>query len=132
MKKKTPRISEAEWQVMEVLWSQSPLATRNIVEILTQTTSWKRETIRTLINRLVQKKALDFKQNGRLHFFYPIVDEDQCLQAEATSFLRRFNERAVEPILSTFVEHAQLSPDQIKRLRQLLQKKDKGKTPKTR
>ncbi|MFC1762327.1 BlaI/MecI/CopY family transcriptional regulator [Planctomycetota bacterium] len=125
MKKKTPRISEAEWQVMEVLWSQSPLTTRNIVEILTQTTSWKRETIRTLISRLVQKKALDFKQKGRLYFYYPIVDEDQCLQTEAKSFLSRFNERAVEPILSTFVEQARLSPEQIKRLRRILQ--DKGK-----
>jgi BlaI family penicillinase repressor len=123
--KKVPRISEAEWQVMELLWHQSPLGTSSIVEALTRTTNWKRETIRTLINRLVQKKALSFEQKGRKYFFYPIVDEADCVRAEAKSFLRRFSDRAVEPILLTFVEQARLSPEQIKRLRQLLQ--DKGK-----
>ena len=57
--KRTPKISEAEWEVMKVLWEDSPKTANDIVEELTGTTSWKRETIRTLINRLVAKKALN-------------------------------------------------------------------------
>ena len=60
--RKTPRISEAEWEVMKVLWKKSPMTANDIVKELTGKTHWKRETIRTLINRLVGKKVLKFSR----------------------------------------------------------------------
>ena len=63
--KKVPRISEAEWEVMKVLWDASPITANQIVEILSKRTFWQRETIRTLINRLVRKKAIQFEKQGR-------------------------------------------------------------------
>lgn len=125
--KKTARISEAEWQVMEVLWKRSPLTANTIVEALTGATDWKRETIRTLINRLVQKKAVGFEPKGRRYHYYPLVKEGECLRAEARSFLQRFSSRSVEPVLVAFVEHAHLSHDQIERLRKILDEKGRKK-----
>ena len=63
--KKMPKISEAEWEVMKVLWGHSPATANHVVEVLSGRTHWQRETIRTLINRLVQKKAVGFEKNGR-------------------------------------------------------------------
>lgn len=62
--RKVPRISESEWEVMKVLWESSPLTANDIVEVLSKRASWQRETIRTLINRLVQKKAVRFEKKG--------------------------------------------------------------------
>ncbi len=121
--KKTPRISEAEWEVMQVLWKTSPLTANDIVEKLTGKTPWKRETIRTLINRLVQKKAIGFEKKGRQYDYFPLVTEAQCIKTETQSFLRRFGGRSIEPMLAAFVEEKQLSAEKIAKLRQILDEK---------
>jgi len=121
---KTPRISESEWEVMKVLWERSPLTANEIVEILMKKTAWHRETIRTLINRLVQKGAVAFNKEGRQHHYYPHVSEAECTHAETQSFLRRVRVSAIEPMLAAFVEEHRLSAEQIARLKQILDGKD--------
>jgi BlaI family penicillinase repressor len=118
--KKTPRVSEAEWEIMQVLWKTSPMTANDIVEELSGKTPWKRETIRTLINRLVQKKALGFEKKGRQYDYFPLVTKTECILEETKSFLRRFHDGSIEPMLAAFVEEEQLSPEKIARLRQIL------------
>ena len=118
--KKVPKISEAEWQVMKLLWKQSPMTANDIVETLSKETSWKRETIRTLINRLVRKKALDFKKQSRQYLYFPLVDESECVMEETRSFLDRVHGGSIEPMLAAFVESEKLSHEEIARLKQIL------------
>ncbi len=120
--KKTPNISEAEWEVMKVLWKSSPATANDIVKKLSGKTHWKRETIRTLINRLVQKKAVGFKKKGRQYHYFPLVTEGECIKAEARSFLKRLGGGSIEPMLAAFVEEERLSPEKLARLRRLLKK----------
>ncbi len=120
---KTPRISEAEWEVMKVLWKTSPRTANEIVKELTGKTHWKRETIRTLINRLVQKKVLGFEKKGRQYDYFPLVTEAQCIGAETESFVKRFGGGSIEPMLAAFIEEEHLSTEKIARLRQLLDEK---------
>ncbi|MFC1794060.1 BlaI/MecI/CopY family transcriptional regulator [Planctomycetota bacterium] len=117
---KTPRISEAEWEVMKVLWKTSPKTANEIVEELTGKTHWKRETIRTLINRLVQKKALSFEKKGRQYNFFPRLTEAEGIRAEAESFVKRIGGGSIEPMLAAFVEEKQLSAEKIDRLKRIL------------
>ena len=121
--KKMPNISEAEWEVMKVLWKTSPLTANAIVENLTGSTSWKRETIRTLINRLVQKKALGFKKKGRQYDYFPLVSEAECVRAETKLFLNRLGSSSIEPMLAEFVEEKKMSPEKIAKLKQILDQK---------
>jgi len=123
MKKKTPNISEAEWEVMKILWRSAPLTANAIVKQLTGKTQWKRETIRTLINRLVQKKALGFKKKGRQYDYFPLVSEAECVRAETKSFLSRFGSSSIEPMLAAFVEEKKMSPEKITRLKRILDQK---------
>jgi BlaI family penicillinase repressor len=113
--KKTPKISEAEWEVMKVLWSTSPATANEIVKILCGMTVWKRETIRTLINRLVQKKAVGFEKKGRQYHYFPLVTKGECVRAETRSFVKRFG-GSIEPMLAAFVEEEKLSPEKLARL----------------
>jgi len=129
--KKTPKISDAEWEVMKVLWGTSPATANDIVKNLSGKTPWKRETIRTLINRLVQKKAVGFEKKGRQYHYFPLVTEGECVRAEARSFLKRLGGGSIEPMLAAFVEEENLSPERIARLREILKKAtDKGKKKK--
>jgi len=124
--KKTPRISEAEWEVMKVLWSKSPKTANEIVKVLSKKTSWKRETIRTLINRLVQKKAVGFEKKGRQYHYFPLATEAECVREETKSFLKRVHGGSIEPMLTSFVEEEQLSPEKIARLRRILDEAEAG------
>jgi BlaI family penicillinase repressor len=121
--RRTPRISEAEWEVMKVLWEKSPLTANEIVETLSKGTRWQRETIRTLINRLVLKKAVGFEKEGRQHHYYPKVAEADCVKTETRSLLRRFRVGAIEPMLAALVEEQHLSAEQIARLKEILDAK---------
>ena len=124
--KKTPRISEAEWEVMKVLWRKSPKTANEIVKILSKKTSWKRETIRTLINRLVQKKAVGFEKKGRQYHYFPLVTEAECVREETKSFLKRVHGGSIEPMLTSFVEEEKLSAEKIARLRRILDEVEAG------
>ncbi len=129
--KKTPKISEAEWEVMKVLWGTSPATANDIVKRLSGKTPWKRETIRTLINRLVQKKAVGFEKKGRQYHYFPLVTEAECIKAEARTFLKRLGGGSIEPMLAAFVEEEYLSGEKIARLRKILKKAtDEGKKKK--
>lgn len=121
--KKTPKISEAEWEVMQVLWKTFPMTANDIVDELTGKTSWKRETIRTLINRLVQKKAAGFEKKGRQYHYFPKMSEAECIRAETKSFLSRFGSSSIEPMLAAFVEEQKLSPEKIAELKRILDQK---------
>jgi BlaI family penicillinase repressor len=123
--KKIPKISEAEWQVMKLLWKRSPLTANDIVETLSKDTSWKRETIRTLINRLVGKKALDFEKQSRQYLYFPLVEESECVMEETKLFLDRVHGGSIEPMLAAFVESENISSEEIARLRQILDGREK-------
>jgi len=124
--KRTPKISEAEWEVMKVLWKRSPRTANDIVEELTGKTSWKKETIRTLINRLVGKKVLKFEKKGRQYHYRPRVSEAECIRAETESFVRRFGAGSIEPMLAAFVEEKELPSERIARLKQILDQTEVG------
>jgi BlaI family transcriptional regulator, penicillinase repressor len=69
------RISDAEWQVMKVLWQESPLTASIVIERLKSNSNWSPKTIQTLIARLVKKGALAVNKESSLNQYYPLVLE---------------------------------------------------------
>ena len=118
-----PKISDAEWQVMRVLWRKSPLTAKEVIKILSKKVTWKPETIRTLINRLTKKSAVGFEKKGRRHYFFPLLREQECIKADAESFVARAGTAMLKPILAAFIENEQLSDEEIEELQQILDRK---------
>src|SRR5205809_3657762 len=118
-----PRISEAEWQVMDVLWTSSPQTAGDVVVALAPTTDWTPATIKTMLNRLVRKGALKFKAEGKRYHYWPAVSREACIRTEARTFIDRLFGGAVAPLLAHFVEDAKLSKEEIAHLRRLLDRK---------
>jgi BlaI family penicillinase repressor len=125
--KNLPRISEAEWVVMRVLWSQPSLTANEIVEQLEGKVRWNARTIRTLINRLLNKRAIRFEKEGREYRYSPTVNEGQCTRCERLSFLKRVYKGATKPMIAAFLEDARLSKKDIAELKAILEEKGKGK-----
>lgn len=118
-----PKISDAEWQVMKVLWEKSPVSANHIVEKLTAQTDWKPKTIRTLISRLSAKEAIAYKKDGRQYLYFPILTEEECVRHETRSFMSRVRAGALKPMLAAFLEEENLSQEEIDELKSILDKK---------
>ena len=119
--KQLPRISDAEWTVMKVLWSRSPLAASDIIAELEQTEQWHPKTVKTLLNRLVGKGALGFSREGKAYLYHPIVSEADCAGAASDAFLSRVFGGSLKPMLAHFMEKKRLSPEELKELKRLLE-----------
>ncbi len=119
-----PKISESEWLVMRVLWSNGPLTANEVVKELTGKTKWKPKTIKTLITRLMKKGAVKFEKEGRKYRYYPAVSEAECVRMERRSFVRRVYGGTTRPMLAAFLEDAKLSAEDISELRKILEQKE--------
>ncbi len=118
--KTLPQISEAEFEVMKIVWKYAPINTNEITEKLLQTTSWSPKTIQTLIKRLVNKGALTYEKQSRVFVYTPLVKEDEYIGQESSSFLKRFYGGDISAMLSAYIENDRLSDSEIDHLRSLL------------
>jgi len=121
-----PPISEAEWLVMKVLWKRSPQTANEVADALDSHTKWKPKTVKTLLSRLVQKRALGFERAGKAYRYRPLVSADACARSRRRTLLRRVYDGAVTPMLAAFIEDEDLTPQDIAELRRLLDRKERG------
>jgi BlaI family penicillinase repressor len=124
--KRLPEISESEWDVMNVLWSaDAPLTASDVVDRLAGLRDWSPRTVKTLLNRLINKGALAYEPQGKRYLYRPRVPRERCVREETRSFLSRVFANAPGAMLLQFVEQAKLTPDEVEALRKLLDKKGK-------
>ncbi len=119
-----PRISEAEWEVMEVVWQSHPITALAVVRELAPRRDWKDQTIRTMLGRLVRKRALAYVAEGKTYLYRPLVNREDCLGEESESFLKRVLQGAAQPFLVRLVEETPLTPAQIAELKRILKRKE--------
>jgi BlaI family penicillinase repressor len=123
--KRVPKISETEWEVMKVVWAKAPCTASEVIAALLSTDpSWHPKTIKTFLNRLVGKKALGFRKEGRAYLYRPLVTENECVNAVSETFLERVFGGALKPMLAHFVERKKLSTKEIRELKKLLEQKE--------
>lgn len=120
-----PQISEAEFEVMKIVWKYAPISTNEITERLLKTTSWNPKTIQTLIKRLVTKGAITYEKESRVFVYTPLVEENDYINQESNSFLKRFYNGNITTMVSSYIENDKLSETEIATLRSLLSKKSK-------
>ncbi|WP_144529924.1 penicillinase repressor BlaI [Peribacillus simplex] len=125
MEKNIPSISESEWEIMNVLWDKAPQTANDIIGSLQESTHWKPKTIRTLLDRLVQKDVVGVNKNLRVYTFYPLYTQEECQRAETESFLNRIYGGTLKSMLVQFIQEDTLSDDDINELRFILNKKPK-------
>jgi BlaI family transcriptional regulator, penicillinase repressor len=125
---KPPAISDAEWDVMQVLWADASLTANEVVERVAEKNNWNPRTVKTLLGRLVKKGALAFETEGNRYRYSPRVSREECVRSESRSFLSRVFGGSVGPMLTHFVSEAPLTEKEIRQLREILDRRTrKGK-----
>jgi len=120
MERKIPNISDAEWEIMKILWTGSPKTANEIVQALEGSRDWNPKTVRTLIKRLTEKNAVDYNVEGRVYSYYPKVQEEECVKSETSSFLKRVYGGTLRPMLAHFLKDEKLTKEDIDELRKIL------------
>ena len=117
---KLPQISEAEFEVMKVIWEYAPISTNEVTEKLTQTTNWSPKTIQTMLKRLVTKKVLTYEKKSRVFVYTPLVQKTVYIRQKSNSFLNRYYNGNIVSMLTSYLENDKLSKTEIDTLRHLL------------
>ena len=118
------QISEAESAVMEVLWRSHPLGADEVVAALARSRDWQEATIKTLLNRLLNKGAIAAERDGRRYRYSPVLAREEWLLDESRGMLERLFDGRVAPLVAHFSQHRKLSRKDIADLRKLLEKLD--------
>jgi len=119
--RKLPRISETEWELMNIVWSSAPCSASQIIAGLRlKDPTWNPRTAKAFLVRLVQKRVLGFSKEGRAYVYRPLVSREDCADAASTSFLERVFGGSLKPMLAHFVQREKLSAEEIRELRRLL------------
>jgi BlaI family penicillinase repressor len=121
-----PQISDAEWEVMKAVWDHGPLTAGDAVEKVAAEHDWAPRTIKTLLNRLVKKGAVSVEVDGRRYLYRAKVNREACVRKETRSFLSRVFNGAVAPAVVHFIEQGKLTPDEIRQLKETLDREAKS------
>ena len=120
MPPKSISITEAESVVMGVLWNRSPMPTEDIVAALEGEQHWQAATIKTLLNRLLNKKAIRAVKDGRRFLYSPVITRDEWVLTESKSLLDRLFSGRVAPLAAHFSQHGKLSKRDVADLKRLI------------
>jgi predicted transcriptional regulator len=113
-------ISDAESLVMEVLWEKNPATSDDVVAELSKTTDWQEPTIKTLLNRLLKKRALAAVRDGRRYLYRPLLKREDYIDAASTTLLDRLFGGRVAPLVAHFSERRKLTKKDIAELKRLI------------
>jgi BlaI family penicillinase repressor len=121
------KLTEAEWQIMNALWREYPATARELMQRLPRGVSWAYTTIKTMLSRLVEKKAVSEQKQGHTSLYKPLVSQKKARRSALKSMLDQAFEGAMGPLMHFLIEEEQLSEKQRRQIFQVLQKKTKIK-----
>lgn len=117
-------ISNAEWEIMRVVWTQKETTSTEILSILSQKTDWTASTVKTLLKRLLDKGYLTAKKRGRQFLYSALLSEEDNRNKQADELFDRFCQTKHVAILEHLLEQTQMTTEDVNRLKALLLSKE--------
>lgn len=119
------KITDAEWEVMRVVWTLHQATSKKISGILESKKEWKQTTTKTLIGRLLKKGMLHAKSEGKRYIYTAAVTENESLKTVRDSLFENICSKEIGNEIAAMISDATLSHDDITLLEATLKKKKK-------
>ncbi len=116
-------ISDAELELLKELWSDSPLTSRQLVDRLLPRTQWGEPTIKTLLLRLLRKKAVKRQSQGKSFLYSAAIRRDEYQYTVSRSMIDRLFDGVAGNFLTCLVRNETFRPGELEELRRLLDEK---------
>jgi BlaI family penicillinase repressor len=117
-------ISDAEWQVMNVVWDGQEMTSQEIIGLLEGQADWAPATVKTMLHRLVKKNVLTYELDGNRYVYRSRVRRANCVKQAGRSFLNRVFGGESASLLAHFLRSSKLSAEEISQLRQMLDEQE--------
>src|SRR6185312_14816478 len=118
-------ISEAESRVLAVLWRDGPSTSEAVIAALAGE-RWEVSTIKTLLARLVRKRAVRARKEGRRFVYSAVLTREQWITEESEGLLGRLFAGRLAPLVQHFSRHRKLSKADVRELKRLIEELDDG------
>jgi BlaI family penicillinase repressor len=122
-----PELTEAEWAIMKVVWENEPCAAGTVQEALEKSKDWAYSTVKTTMDRMVNKSLLEITRIRNLQLFSSKISEIDAKKGEFHKMLKRAFNGALTPMMQFLIDQEGLSKDELKQLRQLVNKTQQRK-----
>jgi BlaI family penicillinase repressor len=123
-----PELTEAEWTIMKVVWSNEPCAAGTVQEALAKTKDWAYSTVKTTMDRMAGKGLLEITKIRNLQLFSSMVSEDDAKKGEFRKMLKRAFDGALTPMMQFLIEEEGLSKSELNQLRKIVDKAGQKKS----
>lgn len=120
-----PQISDAEFEVMNIIWKYAPINTNDIVERLSEDKKWQPKTIQTMLFRLEKKGVITHEKESRVFVYSPVIEKKAYLEAAGKTFVNRFFDGALNQMVVSFLNQNELTSKDINDLQAILDAKRK-------
>ncbi len=120
--KNAVELTEAEWDIMKVVWDKEPCAAGTVQETLAQSRNRAYSTIKTTMDRMVEKGFLQIERIRNLQLFKSCVSEVDARRGEFRKMLKRAFDGALTPMMQFLIEHEGLSKAESAQLHKLVNK----------
>ena len=124
-KKTTVELTEAEWEIMSVVWEKEPCAAGTVQEALARSRDWAYATVKITMDRMVKKGFLEISKIRNLQLFRSCISEVEAKRGELRKMLKRGFGGALTPMLKFLIEHEGLSKEEAAQLREFVNKAGK-------
>ena len=126
MSKANVNLTEAEWSVIKAVWEAEPCTAPAIQERLLKPTGWTYSTVRTLMDRMVAKGALQAKKDGKLTVYRSAITRDQAQHGEVLYALKHAFNGALTPMVQCLLDHGKLPAGELEKLETMLKARKKS------
>ncbi len=127
MTKKLADLSKAEWAVMQAAWKLQEAVSRDIYEELKDEQGWAVTTVRTMLERLVEKGHLSRRKVGPVYVYSPNVSKPRAIKRALREVVERVLEGSVTPLVAYLLEEEDIADQDLKRLQEAIKQRAKGK-----
>jgi BlaI family penicillinase repressor len=125
-------LTEVEWEIMKVVWARQPCAAGTVQEELARTRNRAYSTVKTLMDRMVEKGFLRIEKIRNLQLFTACVSEVEARRGEFRKMLKRAFDGALTPMMQFLIEHERLSKEEAAKLRELVDRNEGKKSGRSR
>jgi BlaI family penicillinase repressor len=121
------KLTDTEWQVMNVLWERYPTTARGIAERLPKEINWAYTTIKTLLSRLAEKGAVQESKKGNTSLYEPVLTRQQARRVALKSLVNQAFDGTFGPLMHFLLEDQKLSISQRRQLLEVVQNQNNKK-----
>ena len=117
------QISDAEWQVMKIIWMQGEQTSTDLIKVLEKRFSWSKSTIQTLLARLVEKGCLTREKQGKSFVYSALLTQEDSKKLLVQDIKDKVCSRRMKQLLADLIEECDFTLADLEGLEEVISKK---------